>query len=331
MEIVFTECIAITDTSSVGEVRRSAASAAAKLGLNEIGGGELGILATEVSRNVLIHGGGGQVIVTGWRNPVDPVVQILALDKGRGIDNLAQAISDGYSTAGTMGAGLGAMKRLATRFEIFTGKSGTIVLLELGNLDSPDDRIQFSGLTLPYPGEHFCGDGWFCNRTVDRTIAVLTDGLGHGLGAAEAAQEAIATFRQRVSCSPADILSYVHDALKKTRGAVAGIVEICPQQGTLTYAGVGNISASLISGGASHSLVSHNGTLGAIVHRIQEFRTEWNPDSVFVMHSDGLQTKWDLFAYAGLIPRHPALICGALIRDFRRHRDDASVVVLKAA
>lgn len=53
--------------------------------------------------------------------------------------------------------------------------------------------------------------------------------------------------------------------------------------------------------------------------------------SIFVMHSDGLQTKWDLRSYAGLVSRHPAVICGTLIRDFRRHRDDASIVVLKAA
>ena len=49
------------------------------------------------------------------------------------------------------------------------------------------------------------------------------------------------------------------------------------------------------------------------------------------MHSDGLQSKWDLSGYAGLLSRHPAIICGALIRDFRRQRDDASVVVVKAA
>jgi hypothetical protein len=49
------------------------------------------------------------------------------------------------------------------------------------------------------------------------------------------------------------------------------------------------------------------------------------------MHSDGLQTKWDLSSYAGLLSRHPALIGGMLLRDFRRKRDDASVLVLKAA
>jgi anti-sigma regulatory factor (Ser/Thr protein kinase) len=330
MEIVFTECIPVTDQTSVGEVRRSAAWAAAKLGLDETRAGELAILATEVSRNVLIHGGGGHIIVAGMQDSAGPLARILAMDKGAGIENVPRAMSDGYSTAGTMGVGLGAMKRLASRFEIFTGRGGTILLLELGN-SGPVEGVQVAGVTLPYPGERFCGDGWYCEQTADRTIAILTDGLGHGPGAAEAAGEAIATFRQRHAASPADILTYIHDALKKTRGAVAAIVEICPRQGSVTYTGIGNISASLIHGSSSQSLVSHNGTLGMTVQRIQEFRAEWHSDSVLVMHSDGLQTRWDLSLYAGLASRHPAVIGGVLMRDFRRQRDDAGIVVLKAA
>jgi len=222
------------------------------------------------------------------------------------------------------------MKRLANRFEVFTGRGGTMVLLEVGE-GTATDRMEFAGLVLPYPGERVCGDGWHCEHTPSRTVAVLVDGLGHGVGAADAAQEAVATVRQRISKSPGEILSYMHDALKKTRGAVAAVVEIRPDDGRLTYAGIGNISASLMSKGTSRSLISHNGTLGMTLRRVQEFQTEWLPDSIFVMHSDGLQSKWDLLSYPGLTLKHPALICGALIRDFRRHRDDAGVVVLKAA
>jgi hypothetical protein len=97
------------------------------------------------------------------------------------------------------------------------------------------------------------------------------------------------------------------------------------------YAGVGNISAVVLSQGASRSLVSHSGTLGVATPKIQEFKSEWPPDGVLVLHSDGLQTRWDLSSYAGLLARHPAVIGGALLRDFRRQRDDASVVVVKAA
>ena len=107
-------------------------------------------------------------------------------------------MSDGYSTAGTMGGGLGAMKRMATRLEIFTGRSGTIVLIEIGKA-TPNEKLQIAGMAVPYPGERVCGDDWSSYHTPDRTLAVIADGLGHGWGAAEAAQEAVATFRQRRS------------------------------------------------------------------------------------------------------------------------------------
>lgn len=330
MEIAFTEWIPITDSSSVGEARRTALMAAQRLGFNETKSGELALLATESSRNVLLHGGGGQMVVAGMKGENQPVARILAMDKGPGIANIAQAMTDGYSTAGTMGAGMGAMKRMATTLEIFTGRAGTILLMELGQM-SALDKLRIAGMAVPYPGERLCGDAWTFHHTQDRTKILLVDGLGHGWEAAEAAQEAIASFRKNAELAPGEILRSMHDALKKTRGAVASIAEIRTKERTLTYAGVGNISAVVLSGGASRSLVSHNGTLGVATSRVQEFCAEWPADAVLVLHSDGLHSRWDLSAYAGLMVRHPAVIGGALLRDFRRQRDDASVVVVKAA
>jgi anti-sigma regulatory factor (Ser/Thr protein kinase) len=330
MEVAFTEWVAVTDPSSVGEVRRTAQRAAQRLELDETRSGELALLATEASRNTLIHGGGGQVIFAGTRTEMCSLIRILAIDKGSGIANIGDAMSDGYSTAGTMGGGMGAMKRMADKFEVFSSRTGTIALIELGAV-APSDRLLVAGIALPYPGEEVCGDGWYAHQTPDRTILLITDGLGHGMGAAEAAQEALATFKQRIALCPGEILSYMHDALRKTRGAVAAIAEIRPRDNRLIYAGVGNVSGVVLTGADSRSLVSHNGTLGITAPRIQEFKSDWSPDSVLVLHSDGLQSKWDLAPYRGLLSRHPAVIGGALLRDFRRQRDDASVVVVKAA
>jgi anti-sigma regulatory factor (Ser/Thr protein kinase) len=330
MEVAFTEWIPVTDTTSVGEARRKALMAAQKLGFDETRSGELALLATESARNVLLHGGGGQMVISALQDDAGRVARILAMDRGPGIPDLAKAMSDGYSTAGTMGGGMGAMKRMTTRLDIFTGKHGTIVLLEVGEA-AVRDRLAIAGLTVPHPGERLCGDAWVFHHTPERMLVLLTDGLGHGREAWEAAQEAIVTFRKRQDLPPGEILGYVHDALRKTRGAVAGVAEIRPSERKLTYAGVGNITATVVSGGASRSLVSHNGTLGMVTSRIQEFNHPWAADAVLVLHSDGLQSKWDLSAYAGLIARHPAIIGGALLRDFRRQRDDASVVVVKAA
>lgn len=324
------EYVAVTDASSVGEVRRTALLVAQRLGFDETRSGEFALLATEVSRNVLVHGNGGEVVLIGTKEQDAPTARILALDKGPGIPNMAKAMIDGYSTAGTMGGGLGAMKRIANKLEVFSGRDGTIVLLQIGPA-SPTEQLQVAGLAVPYPGERVCGDAWASHRTPERTVSIVVDGLGHGWEAFEAAQEAVAIFRKRVESRPGEILSYVHEALRKTRGAVAAIAEIRPREGTLLYSGVGNITAVVLSRGTSRNLVSHNGTLGVATSRIQEFKSEWPSDGVLVVHSDGLQSRWDLAPYAGLLTRDAAVIGGALLRDFRRQRDDASVVVIKAA
>jgi hypothetical protein len=163
----------------------------------------------------------------------------------------------------------------------------------------------------------------------DRCIALVVDGLGHGPQAAEAADEAVRVFRLHSDESPGSVITRLHDALKKTRGAAAAVAEVRTLAGTLVYAGVGNIAGSILSSTLSRSLISHNGTLGYVMARVQEFKVEWPKDGILVMHSDGLQSRWDLSRYPGLLARQPALIAGVLLRDFRRERDDASVLVLK--
>jgi anti-sigma regulatory factor (Ser/Thr protein kinase) len=334
MEIACTEWVSVSDASSVGEARRLAVSIANRLRFDETLSGKLALLATEATRNVLVHGGGGQVVLSGMEDNNSMLARILAIDKGKGIANIADAMSDGFSTAGTMGGGLGAMKRIATTLDILTGRNGTVVMIELlqpiPKETRTNGRMHVAGFAVPYPGERVCGDAWFSHQTPQRTAILLVDGLGHGWGASEAAAEAVSTFRQRADLGPGEILRYIHDALRKTRGAVAAIAEIRPAEGALIYAGVGNI-AGVLEGGGSRSLVSHNGTLGMMTPKIQEFRSAWSPASTLVLHSDGLQSKWDLSSYAGLIARHPAVIGGALLRDFRRQRDDVSIVVTKAA
>jgi anti-sigma regulatory factor (Ser/Thr protein kinase) len=331
MEIASTEYIPITDTSSIGEARRRGLLMAEKLGFDEVRCGEFALLITEVTSNILSHAQAGQTILMGLKNAHGAVARILALDNGPGIADVPRAMDDGYSTGGTMGGGLGAMRRVAAALEIFTSQSGTIVLLE-SRSSASSKGLQIAGMAVPYPGERACGDGWAYHQTPERCTVLLVDGLGHGQLAAEAANEAVHIFHQRVELAPGRILAYLHDGLKKTRGAVAAIAEIRPAEKLLTYAGVGNIAASLVSSHAGRSLVSHNGTLGvAVSPRIQEFPVEWPDDGILVMHSDGLTSRWDLSAYSGLLARHAAVIGGALLRDYRRQRDDASVVVIKAA
>nr|MBA3935882.1 SpoIIE family protein phosphatase [Planctomycetota bacterium] len=118
---------------------------------------------------------------------------------------------------------------------------------------------------------------------------------------------------------------------RHTRGAAGALCEIDGAAATLRYAGVGNISGCLIGADRQRSLVSHNGTLGLSAPRFQDFSLPWTAQSLLILHSDGLTTRWDLGTYSGLALRDPALIAAVLWRDFQRGRDDSTVLVAKGA
>jgi Stage II sporulation protein E (SpoIIE) len=129
--------------------------------------------------------------------------------------------------------------------------------------------------------------------------------------------------------APEFILKEIHSALAKTRGAAVSVAEVMHRTGALNYAGVGNISTVVYSGGKTRSVVSMNGTVGHTVAKFQQFSYPWESNSMLIMHSDGVGTRWNLEQYSGLAPRHPALIAAVLYRDFTRERDDATILVTR--
>ena len=99
----------------------------------------------------------------------------------------------------------------------------------------------------------------------------------------------------------------------------------------MTFAGVGNIGASIVNNGSVRHAVSHNGTLGHQARVFREYSYPWPEQSLLVIHSDGLVSHWSFDNYPGLRLRHPGVIAGVLYRDFNRGRDDVTVVVAREA
>ncbi|HTU40503.1 MAG TPA: ATP-binding SpoIIE family protein phosphatase [Candidatus Aquilonibacter sp.] len=325
--------IHVTDATHAGQARRHAAYLAdeAKLGATE--GGSLAIVVTEMATNLVKHAGAGTMVVESITDNGNSGVRVLALDKGPGIRDLSGALRDGYSTSGTSGSGLGAMKRLSHGFDIYTAPGiGTAVLSEFWpgrKISQHLSPIDVGVVSVPIKGEDVCGDGWGAKKTADSLLFMVVDGLGHGILAAEAAREAERIFALALSNSPTPILEDSHNSLKKTRGAAMAVSALQPDRQLVSFAGVGNIGASIVGTETSRGMASHNGTLGHHLHRIQEFSLPWNSDSILVMHSDGLKSGWDLQRYPGIWNKHPALIAGMLYRDFSRERDDVTVLIAK--
>ncbi len=323
--------LAVNEESQVGSTRRYVIEICQRSGRDEMFCAKAAIVATEMARNLVRHGHGGEIVIRVMPKPTGGL-EILALDRGPGIRNIAECLRDGFSTAGTAGTGFGSVKRLADRFEVFSQPGrGTVVWVRLFALEpiSNSQPFECSGISIPVEREEVCGDAWEVIESAGTLRAMVVDGLGHGPLAEEAAREALVVFRSQPGEGVASTLRLVDRALTKTRGAAGAIVELCPAKGYVRAAGVGNISMSLLNNGKSKSFGSDNGTLGTGVSKINEFTQPWMDGSLLVMHSDGVKTHWTLKEYPGLVRRHPGLVAGLLFRDFRRDRDDATVIVAR--
>jgi anti-sigma regulatory factor (Ser/Thr protein kinase) len=325
--------IIVGDESQIGQARRTAADTARELGSSVQFAGRLAILVTEGATNLVRHGGGGEILLRRLRVSEGVGLDVLVLDRGPGMRSITECLRDGYSSAGTAGNGLGAIRRLADEFEIVsTPGRGTAIWC----------RMQFEKESRPKPPafligavnvavekEEVCGDCWDAVAEETNFRLMLADGLGHGALAHDAAQAAVAVLRREPMQSLSAVMDDAHRQLRQTRGAAVLVVGISPDAGAMLSCGVGNIAARVVGESGTQHLISSRGTVGGSAWKAQEYSNPWHQGALLVLHSDGLSSRWTLDDHPGLIHRHPGLIAGVLYRDHRRERDDATVVVVR--
>jgi len=327
------QLLEVHDASDVAEARRIATRVVSETDFNDVEKANVALVATELTTNLIKHAKRGRLMVRLLQRGPRLGLELMAIDHGPGIRDLAQSMRDGYSTTGSPGTGLGAVKRLTWEFDIHSlpGK-GTAVLARLwsGQLRRDSNNgIEYGIVCLPMPGQEVSGDGWRVESLGAKYTCTLVDGLGHGPDAAIPAQAALAIAHEYRDKAPAEIVERAHGALRSTRGAALAVGEIDPASRLVRFCGVGNIAATIINKAGIRHLVSYNGIVGQEARKIAEFTYPWSPDSLLIMHSDGLSTHWDLRNYPALMQRHPALIAGVLYRDFSRGRDDITVLAAR--
>jgi anti-sigma regulatory factor (Ser/Thr protein kinase) len=266
----------VHEPSQAAEVRRAAARLAERLALSDAEAGRVALVVSELATNLAKHARNGEILLRAIP-PWQPAgIEIVALDKGPGMPNLALSRQDGFSTSGTLGHGLGAIQRQADFFEIYSHATGTAAVARVWRGAPPSEqqqpRVEVGGVLVSKPGEDVCGDDWDWRARDGRLVMLVADGLGHGLSAHDAARTAISVFAGVHEHDPVRIVTDVHGALRSTRGAAMACVAVDLERGVARFCGVGNISGVvLLSGGRRHSMVSHNGTAGHTMPRVQEF------------------------------------------------------------
>jgi anti-sigma regulatory factor (Ser/Thr protein kinase) len=334
--------VPVHDSTRVRDARVAAEHAAALAGLDEPRTAAAALVATELATNLLKHAGGGQLLI----DVVDPalpagagasLVQVAAVDHGPGIPDVSTALRDGYSTARSLGAGLGTCRRIADDFDLHSVPGrGTVVLARVGARPkeaAPAAAVRAGGVNIPFAGADHSGDAWAWARAGDRLTLMLADGLGHGPDAAHASTAATRALHRAAHLPPAETLVHLDTALRGTRGAAVAVAQVDARTGELRFAGVGNIGARLREGGRWRSLLSRPGIVGVHKHAtLREDRMPWAADRMLILHSDGLPSRWTPPSDAALLAADPAVVAAVTVRDAsssaRPVRDDTAVAVL---
>jgi anti-sigma regulatory factor (Ser/Thr protein kinase) len=325
--------VVVDDQSQVAEARREVVAIARRQGFNEVDAGRAALVATELATNLVKHARQGEMLVGSAPQDDENGLQILALDQGRGMANVQACLSDGYSSAGTAGQGLGAVIRLSTFVDIASWPGvGTAVLaiIEPGKTRGARATAHsgFGAVSVAKLGEDVCGDAWAIDHNGAATTLFLADGLGHGPSAAEAAVEAVRLFRRFGGHQVSTLLDYIHGGLRSTRGAAISMARYDPLLRQVIFGGIGNVAGALVARNELRRMVSMPGTAGYNVRKIQSFEYPFESGLV-ILCSDGVRTGWTLDRYPNLEAAHPTLIAAVLYRDFGRRRDDATVLVGK--
>jgi serine/threonine-protein kinase RsbT len=112
------ETVPIANSSDVVLARQKVRQWAMEMKFTLVDQTKLVTAASELARNALEHGKGGQMVIEQVENSVKNGLKLVFEDQGPGIPDIEAALRDGFTTGGGMGLGLGGSKRLVNDFQV---------------------------------------------------------------------------------------------------------------------------------------------------------------------------------------------------------------------
>lgn len=332
---VFTS-YAVEDRSYLSFVKREIHNLVKLAGFSPMRTGEVDIIVSELASNLIKHAGSGELIYRVTGENEDKAFEIFSMDKGPGIQDVPRMMKDGNSSSNTLGQGLGALNRLSDVFQIYSMCGwGTIAYSKAYMLPKPSliqvkNQLNIKAVQLCYPGEKVCGDGYFVKKLAAETHIFVGDGLGHGKNAYEAVQCAIEAFIECDLLQPVEVLRYMHNKVKRTRGLVGTVAMFNHEKKQWRICGVGNITTRLYQGITFRNCMPYNGIIGhSIPNTMSDSLIDEEKNHCIVMYSDGIRNRVDITKYHSVLKYDPAVIASLIVKDYSRHNDDTTVLVGK--
>jgi anti-sigma regulatory factor (Ser/Thr protein kinase) len=332
------QVIPIALASDVHVARRAAKAMALAIGFDAKVSEDISLVISELASNLVKHAQGGQLTLMPAKDSGRVGIQIESHDRGPGIADVEQAVKDGFSTAGSLGYGLGTVNRLMDRFDITSrrgaGAGTSIVCARWLRVDEPSLSpcpLEFGAATRPYPTMPVNGDAFVIKRWSASALVAVIDGLGHGQYAHRAAQAA----RQYVEThfdQPLDaIFRGVGRTCRATRGVVMALVrfDFGGDDIQFSFASVGNIEARLFGGPNRPQFIVPRGIVGGNAPHPRVTDHRWNLGSTMVLHSDGMTSRWGLADFPDVTRESATTMAQRLLRALAKDNDDATIMVVR--
>lgn len=308
-------------------------------------------IASELGANIVKYAGRGSLRICRAERMHALDLDVWAEDQGPGIEDIDRAMSDSFSTGGTLGLGLPGVKRMADEFWIRSQRGqGTLVFARKtirrspsarsGGMATPglsrsaklstgkSERYSYAVALRPYPGNPFCGDAACVLERPEGCLMAIVDASGHGRAASQVAHTVTETLMQHSSQPLSTLFQRVHDALQATAGAALGLMLLDASRAQGCYAAIGNTRVARLSGQTRWTGIARDGVLGSRLPTLQVQEFSLQRGDRIGMWTDGIPD----FDGRKLVEQHrlkdPKDLAALLVQDLGRPYDDACCLVL---
>ena len=189
-------------------------------------------------------------------------------------------------------------------------------------------KLEYHLVKRPLGNDVSSGDTGLIREFDDKVFIAVIDVLGHGKKAQKVAGSCEAFLESHYRMDLPKMMQGLHQHIKGSRGAVAGLCHLDLKTGDLKYVGIGDTVARIF-GSKSTWLISHSGVIGYMIPKPSEQRGELQSGDILVLYTDGVKTHFGLKDYPDLPDDDARTIATRIIGQFGKDHDDALCIALR--
>lgn len=356
LEGVQRQRIHVAEESDVYNAAMLAYSLVQQTGARALLATESATVVSELGMNIIKYAGHGSLTLS-VEGGARGYMEVLAEDQGPGILDMDQAMTESFSSRGTLGLGLSGVRRMSDTFDIRSSPgAGTTVRARrnFNALPSAADtvpvapatpaQVQFARVNAgpagasewqhalarrPCYGEVVTGDGSLMQPLARGVLAAIIDVLGHGERAHMLARFCERWLAANAHADVAGLVQSLHREIKGSLGAALTLAYLDIEARSMTVVGVGN---TRLYGLRTPSLCieAQPGIVGGgNLPRLRPSVVSIAPEDVLLLTSDGISEQLDVQDLQA-IRHHPVhRIAQQVLRDHGKDYDDATCMVLR--